>query len=85
MIWNNIMQLEERSKFRSEVDNSRKYLWRNNGFSLLWGAALPTVPAVCNRHDYFCYIQSSMSKRYLCGHAIETTYSSMTSSTGKSK
>lgn len=36
MIWN-IMQLEERSKFKSEVDNSRKYLWRNNGFSLLRG------------------------------------------------
>ena len=36
MIWN-IMQLEERSKFRSEVDNSRKYLWRNNGFRLLGG------------------------------------------------
>lgn len=39
MIWNNIMQLEERSKFRSEVDNSRKYLWRNNGFSF-WGGSL---------------------------------------------
>ena len=53
--------------------------------SAFWGTPLATVPAVCNKHDYSCYVQSSMSKGYLCGHAIKTTYSSVTSSTGKSK
>ena len=46
--------------------------------SAFWGAPLPTVPAVCNKHDYSCYVQSSMSKGYLCGYAIKTTYSSVT-------
>lgn len=78
--WSNIIELSGRSEFRNEVDNSRKY-YGGIMVSAFWGAALPTIPAVCNKHYSFCYMQSSMSKGYLCGHATDTTYSSK----GKSK
>ena len=82
IIWNNNMQIEERSTGVKQITENT---YGGIMVSAFWGAALPTDPAVCNKHDSFCYIQSSLSKGYLCGHAIETTYSSVTSSTGKSK